>query len=95
MIPQKQAMAHVSADLIISYAKEDCPKDCGSECTKEYIESAILKGPHALYHVPTALQTLLKETYKKVQNRYAKVIRYGDIMHALPSKKKVSIYDSP
>ena len=83
-------MAHVSADLITSYTKYGSPTDCGPEWTKEHIESGILKGPHTSAHVPAARQALLKEKDEKVKNGYAKVMRYGDIMHALPSKLKFS-----
>ena len=83
-------MAHVAADLIMSYKKYVCPTYCGPKWTKEHIEAAILKGSHPLAHFPAALQYLLKETDEKVKNGYAKVMRYGDIMHALPSKLKFS-----
>ena len=90
VIPRKEATAHVAADLIMPYEKYVCPTDCGPKWTKEHIEAAILKGPHPSAHVPAALQSLLKETDEKVQNGYAKVMRYGYIMHALPSKLKIS-----
>ena len=90
VIPWKEAMAHVAADLIMSYKKYVCPTYCGPKWTKEHIEAAILKGSHPLAHFPAALQYLLKETDEKVKNGYAKVMRYGYIMHALPSKLKCS-----
>ena len=83
-------MAHVAADLIMSYEKYGCPAECGPEWTKENIKAAIIKGLHPLAHVPAVLQALLKETDEKVHKGYAKVMRYGYIMHALPSKLKFS-----
>ena len=89
VIPRKEKIAHVAADLIISYAKYGFPADCSPNWTKEHIEAAIFKGPHPSAHVPAALQALLNETDDKVQNGYPKVMGYGDIMHALPSKLKI------
>ena len=84
VIPRKESMSHVAADLIMPYAKYVCPAECGPEWTKEHIEASILKVPHPLAHVPAVIQALLEETDKMVQNGYAKVMRYGDIIHALP-----------
>ena len=90
VIPQKEAMAHSAADLIMSYKKYGCPADCVLDWTKEHIEAAILKVTYPSAHFPAALQDPLDETNDEVQNRYAKVMRYGDIIHVMHSRLKCS-----
>ena len=93
VIPQKEAMSHVAADLIMSYATDSYPVDFGPDWTNEHIKAAILKGLHPSAHVHAALQSLLDETDDWVQNGYAKVMRNREIMHTLPSKLKCSPVD--
>jgi len=75
----------------MSYAKEGCPADCGPNWTKDHIEAAIVKGPHASAMQLDALQALLDETREKVANWHAtSILRYGNIMDALPEKLRIS-----
>ena len=76
--------------MIDAYSKDGCPADCGADWTREQIEAAIRRGPHPLTKNPDAQEAMFTETDDKVENGYAKVVRYGDIKHKLPKKLKIS-----
>lgn len=82
--PQKEALLHAAAKLNDAYAKNGCPADCGPDWTQEHVEAALLKGPHLSADAPEALKALHEETDDKVENGYARVLRYGDIMRNMP-----------
>jgi len=70
--------------LIYAYSKDGCPADCITDWTRKQIEAAIRRGPHPSAKNPDAQEALFTETDDKVENGYAKVVRYGDIKHKLP-----------
>ena len=90
VMPRHQALDHAAAPLIKSYATQGCPTDCGPDWSKDHIIAAIEKGPHASALKPDALKALHDETWDKVKNGYAKVVRFGDIMDNIPPKLKIS-----
>jgi len=85
-----KALLHAAASLNNAYAQDGCPADCGPDWTQDHIEEALRKGPHSSADLLEALQALHTETAEKVQNGYAKVVRYGAIMKNLPKKLKIS-----
>ena len=88
--PRKQALAHPAASLIDAYAKNGCPVDCGPDWSQEHLEAAIRRGPHPSADEPDAMKALHAETNEKVANGYAKIVRYGDLQHDMPSNLKIS-----
>ena len=88
--PRNEALLHAAAKLIDAYSKNGCPADCGPDWTQEHVEAALLKGPHSSADSPDALKALHDETDDKVENGYARVLRYGDIMRNMPKKLKIS-----
>ena len=90
MWPRTFALNHPAAPLLESYARHGCPVDCGEHWTQDRIEAAIKHGPHRSARTPEARQALRKEALEKVQQGFAKIVRYGDIKHNLPPQLKIS-----
>ena len=85
-----KALDHKAATLLASYAEHGCPVDCGEDWTKEHIELMLRRGPHKSARSKNAISALQEETYEKVKNGYAKIVRYGDIKQHRPKKLKIS-----
>jgi len=88
--PRERALLHQAAKLIDAYSKDGWPANCGADWTIEQIEAAIRRVPHPSAKNPDAQEALFTETDDKVENGYAKVVRYSDIKHKLPKKLKIS-----
>ena len=72
------------------YAAHGCPVDCGEDWTKEHIELMLRRGPHTSARSKNAISALQEESYEKVRNGYAKIVRYGGIKHHRPTTLKIS-----
>ena len=79
-----------TAALVSVYTTDGCPTDCGLDWLQDHIEADIQKGPHASALEPDALKALHEETTEKVQNKYAKIVCFGEICQNLPDKLKIS-----
>ena len=56
----------------------------------EHIESEQRQVPQPSYDTKDAMKALHGDTKKKISNRYAKVIRYGELKKNLPENLKIS-----
>ena len=90
MWPQKEALEHDAAPLLLQYASKGCPVECGPDWTHEHIKIALMKGPHASAKSKIAIAALRQETLEKVKNNYARVIRWSDIKNKVPQQLKLS-----
>ena len=90
MKPTGKALKHEAAKLLNAYVESGCPVDCGDDWSDEHIEAMLRHGPHKSATSNTATKALIAETKEKVQQGYAKVVRYGDIRVNRPKKLKVS-----
>ena len=46
MTPRNKALRHPAAAVLLQYATDGCPLDCGLDWTLAQMEAAIQKGPH-------------------------------------------------
>lgn len=90
MDPQPSMQWHDAAALLQHYADHGCPVDCGTPWSTEHLEALLRRGPHISAKSPEAMQALLDETYDKVKNGYARLVRYGDIKSNRPPNLKIS-----
>lgn len=90
MWPSEEALEHPAAPLLEYWAKNGCPVDCGEPWTREVIEAAIKRGPHASAKSPAAIQALIQETKDKIAGGYARLVRWGDIRENFPKFLKIS-----
>ena len=88
MHPSGPALEHPASEMLLNYADEGCPVDCGKNWTHEHIEAALLHGPHKS---ATSLEVMVlqEETASKVDAGFAQVVRYGDIRDLLPPSLKI------
>ena len=90
MWPTGPALEHPAAPLLEDYATKGCPVNCGPDWTQAQVEAALRYGSHPSAQQDEARTCLLLETQTKVQEGFAKVVRYGDIKNNLPKKLKLS-----
>ena len=90
MHPRKQALDHEAAAMLLDWAENGCPVDTGPDWSIEQIQVALERGPHLSALSPAAIKFLHDEATEKETNKYAKIVRYGDIKNNLPKNFKVS-----
>ena len=90
MWPQGIAFAHDAAPLLTSYSERGCPTDCGPQWTKQHIIAAITRGSHPTAKTPVARRYLINQTMAKVNENFAKIVKWGDIKQNIPKNLKIS-----
>lgn len=90
MRPSGPALEHPASEMLLNYADNGCPVDCGENWTREHTEAALLQGPHKSATSDEAIQVLRDETTAKVEAGFARVFKYGDIRDLLPPSLKIS-----
>lgn len=89
MEPQSVCLSHPAVLLLQSYANKGYPVDCGPNWSLEHIELLLQWGPHISGEHKEAILFLQKETARKVDQGYAKIVRWGDIKHHHPAQLKL------
>jgi hypothetical protein len=90
MWPRGFAFAHDAAPLLNSYSTQGCPTDCGPAWTKEHIITALKRGAHPTANKPEARKYLIAQTLTKVNEKFAKIIKWGTIKDNPPTNLKIS-----
>ena len=90
MWPRGIAFIHDAAPLLDSYSRTGCPTDCGPPWTKEHIITAIKRGAHPTANKPVARKYLIAQTLTKVNENFAKIIKWGTIKNNPPPNLKIS-----
>ena len=91
MRPQSEfAGKHPAIPLLLAYAMDGCPVDCGPDWTHDQVKMLLSRGPHRSACSPKALAQLREETTKKCEQGYARVVRWRDIKANPPPKLKIS-----
>lgn len=90
MHPSAKARAHPAFPILYDYATKGCPVDCGPAWTPIHIRRALERGNHPSALEPEAVEALKQETQEKVNNKYARVVKWKDIKNNIPPTLKVS-----
>jgi hypothetical protein len=90
MWPRGIALAHDAAPLLNAYSDIGCPTDCGPDWTTEHIIQAIRRGAHPTAKKPEARRYLISQTMTKVNENFAKIVKWRDIKNNIPPKLKIS-----
>lgn len=90
MHPLGPALDHPAAPMLLDYAKNGCPVNCGDDWSVEQILALLRCGPHPSAPSPEAIHQLRAETEDKVKHQYARIVTWGQIKHNIPTKLKVS-----
>ena len=90
MCPQGLALHHPAAGTLLEYATRGCPVNAGRPWTREEMEAAIQRGPHASAIEPDAMQQLHEEVQEKVKKGQVQVVTWDSIKDNPPRELKVS-----
>jgi hypothetical protein len=90
MQPRFQALEHAAAPLLLNYATNGCPVDCGPDWTQTQVEDLINRGSHKSAYDKDAIKQLRTETQEKIEQSYARVLSYGEIKKNFPKRLKIS-----
>ena len=90
MCPRTHCLSHPAAPLLQQYSTTGCPVDCGDNWSLQHILLLLKRGPHISGKHPAAINFLCKETMEKVEQGYARVVRWGDIKQNHPPQLKIS-----
>jgi hypothetical protein len=66
------------------------PVNCGEDWTRETLELALAKGPHASALTPEARRLVLEDVAYQVEAGFSRIITWESIRHDLPPKLKIS-----
>ena len=89
MWPSGPAKNHPAAPLLDKFSSSGCLFDCGKNWKPHQLLDSIKYWAHLFAKNPEALQCLVDKTNEKVQNRFARVVQWGDIKNNLPPKLKL------
>jgi len=70
---------HPAHETLFQYATKGCLVDCGKDWTREHLEAAIKRGPHASAKSPKVAKCLRQEALEKVAQGKAVIIQWDDI----------------
>jgi hypothetical protein len=90
MCPQNLALHHPAAEKLLQYAAGGCPANTGRPWSKDEMEAAIERGPHASVKDPEAMKQPQTEVEDKVRKGQAKLVAWEDIKDDPPTELKIS-----
>jgi hypothetical protein len=90
MYPRTFSSCHDATPLLMDYATNGCPVDCGPDWSLDKIKLLLKKGPHKSSNKKDAVRQLRNETAEKVEMGYARVVSWKDIKNNIPKKLKIS-----
>ena len=90
MYPTKFALTHPAAPMLQDWGRRGCPVNCGANWSTTQILHALKRGPHISATSTDAIQALQNETLEKIENGYARLVRWGDIKNDIPPQLKIS-----
>ena len=77
--PTGPALNHPAADVLLTFGTNGCPVECGPQWTPQQIQDAIDYAAHPSAQVPDAAAQLRQETLEKIQQGYARLVKWEDI----------------
>jgi len=90
MNPTNLAKSHPAYPILLHYAQNGCPIDCGPPWSHEHITAAVHQGNHPSTCTPEAIACLRAETLKKVEASLARLVLWDDLKDNIPSNLKIS-----
>ena len=76
--------------MLLDFAHEGCPANCGDDWTPSLLDEAVRRGAHPSAREAIAAAALHKETMDKVRQGFARLIPWKQLRKNLPSKLKIS-----
>jgi len=83
-------VSHNAIPLLEGYANDGCPVQCGPPWSRDTVELLLKRGPHRSALKRKAIIQLRAETEEKINNGYARVVKWEDIKNDMPVNLKIS-----
>ena len=90
MCPSGLALHHPAAGALLQYATEGCPTMTGKPWTKQQLEAAVARGPHASAMIPEVMRQFQEEARTKEKQGQCRLIYWDEICTNPPDELKVS-----
>ena len=90
MFPRNDVLKHPAAKMLLKWATDGCPVDCGDPWSAKRIQAAIDKAAHPSAQSKAAATACRNEVLERVKDGCAKLIKWDDIKHNPPTNLKVS-----
>ena len=90
MFPRNDVLKHPAARMLLKWATDGCPVDCGKPWSIERIQVAIDKVTHLSVQSKEVATACRNEALEQVKDGCAKLIKWEDIKHNPPINLKVS-----
>ena len=90
MFPCNDVLKHPAAKMLLKWATDGCPVDCGEPWSIERIQAAIDKAAHPSAQSNAAATACRNKALERVKDGCAKLIKWDDIKHNPPINLKVS-----
>ena len=95
MFPGKLAQKHPAGPSLKQYGSEGCPVDIVEDWTIEQLDEAVAYGAHPSAETPEASRALRKEALEKVDQQFAKLVRWDELRKLIIAGKKRHTKVSP
>jgi len=76
--------------MLLQFAQEGCPVDCGPAWTLDQLRAAVERGNHPSARAPDAAACLHAEMLEKVQQGFAQIIPWSELEKNPPPNLKIS-----
>ena len=80
------AKDHDAITLLQGYTHDGCPMDCVEDWLQEHLELMLQRVPHQSDLDKKDRRQLRQETVDKITQKYARVVKWGDIKDNIPPK---------
>jgi len=90
MRPRNDAHFHEAAEMLLRYAYDGCPVDCGRNWTVPEMQAAIDRGAHPSAQKPEAAAACRAEALERVKDGCCRIVKWNDIRHNPPPNLKIS-----
>ena len=91
MFPQGRALSHPAGPLLLRYATQGYPVECGQPWTKAEMRAAVEKGPHISALDPDAARQFRAKAAEKEQQGVCKIVKWDDVKDDPPTQLKISL----
>jgi len=90
MYPHPSTSHHPAYPILLKFAHDGCPVDCGPEWSLKQLQDAVHRGNHPSAQTPEAITCLCEEMLEKVKQGFAKIIPWSELEKSHPPNLKIS-----
>ena len=90
MCPCNNVLQHPAAKLLLKWATEGCPVDCGQPWSKQAIQAAIDKAAHPSAQSIEAATACRNKALERVKDKCTRLVKWDNIKHNPPINLQIS-----